>query len=133
MSFVDDLAIKITKPGKQIRLKSISVSFDYETSGGTPILTSITLNTSAAKKSFTINDLFTYTGLVVTANYSDTSSEVVESGYTVSTPDLTQTGNKTVTVTYSGKTSTYDITVADAPISSITATANKTYYVGVTM
>lgn len=132
-TFADDLAIKITKPGKQIRLKSISVSFNYETSGGTPILTNITLNTSAVKKSFTINDVFTYAGLVVTANYSDTSSEVVESGYTVSTPDLTQTGNKTVTVTYSGKTATYDITVADAPISSITATANKTYYVGETI
>lgn len=30
-SFSDDLAIKITKPGKQIRLVSITVEFDYET------------------------------------------------------------------------------------------------------
>ncbi|MDY5441197.1 MAG: Ig-like domain-containing protein [Candidatus Enteromonas sp.] len=28
-TFIDDLAIKITKPGKQIRLKSISVAFSY--------------------------------------------------------------------------------------------------------
>ncbi len=116
----------------QVKFTSISVTYSYQ-SGGSVTLTSITLNTSAVKKSFTINDVFTYAGLVVTANYSDTSSEVVESGYTVSTPDLTQTGNKTVTVTYSGKTATYDITVADAPISSITATVNKTYYVGETI
>ena len=35
-SLTNDLAIKITKPGKQIRLQSITVEFEYTTSGTTP-------------------------------------------------------------------------------------------------
>ena len=107
--------------------------YQVSSSGSSPTLTGITLNTSNVKKNFTINDVFTYSGLVVTANYSDTSSEIVSSGYSVSTPDLTTTGNKTVTVTYSGKSAEYQITVAASPVTSISATVSKTYYVGETI
>ena len=133
-SFSNDLAIKITKPGKQIRLVSITVEFDYETQGGSssPTLSSISLNTSNVQTAFTVGATFNYTGLVVTAHYSDSTSATV-TPTSVSTPDMSTTGNKTVTVTYETVSDTYLITVSSAAPTSITATVSKTYYVGETI
>lgn len=96
---------------------------------GAPTLTSITIDTTEVQKTFTIGDVFNYDHLVVTAHYSDDSYEELDS-FDVSTPDLSTTGNKTVTVNYESQSTTYEITVnAQAPI-SISATASKTFYVG---
>ena len=96
---------------------------------GPAVLSSISLNTDNVKKNFVKGDSFTYAGLVVTAHYSDSTSQTVASGYTVSTPNMSTTGNKTVTVTYSGKSAQYSITVSAAP-SSISASVSKTYHPG---
>ena len=61
--------------------------------------------------SFNQGDEFNHSGMVVTATYSDSStgdvsSEAVWSGY-----NMLNTGTQTVTVTYQGKTATYDINV----------------------
>lgn len=86
-------------------------------------LSNITLNTSSVLKSFAVGDAFNYTGLVVTANYSDCASKTV-TPTSVSSPDMSTTGNKTVTVSYteSGttKTATYTITVEAAPEYTVT-------------
>ena len=111
----------------QSRINKISV--EYSTSSSTPTLSSISLDTTSVKKSFTVGEAFTYSGLVVTANYSDSSTSTVASGYTVSTPDMSSAGEKEVTVSYGGKTAKYTITVS-AQASSITASVSKTYYVG---
>lgn len=80
-------------------------------------LTSISLNTTGVTKAFTVGDAFNSDGLVVTANYSNCSSKTVTPN-SVSTPDMSSTGNKTVTVSYTEsavtKTATYDITVSAA-------------------
>lgn len=78
-------------------------------------LTGITLNTDNVQKEFAVGDEFTHDGLVVTANYSDDSSQAV-TDYSVSTPDMTSAGNKTVTVTYQGMTADYQITVSDVTV-----------------
>lgn len=118
----------------QSRLNYIVVEYEYSGSGSSaPTLSSITLNTDNVTKSFTVGNTFTYSGLVVTAHYSDSSSETISSGYIVSTPDMSSAGNKTVTVTYSGQIASYQITVSAAAITSISATINKTYYVGETI
>ena len=77
----------------------------------TPTLNSITLDTSNVQTTFTVGDTFNYSGLVVTAHYSDNTNPVVTTGYTVSTPNMSTAGTKTVTVTYSGKSATYTITI----------------------
>lgn len=93
-------------------------------------LTGITLNTDKAPKTFRVGDTFSYEGLIVTANYADNSSKAV-TGYTVSTPDLTSTGEKTVTVTYEGKTATYTVNVVEAgaepQLTGISVTLTKNY------
>lgn len=95
----------------QLRIKSVAVNLSSESGSTAPTLSSISLNTTNATTSFSVGDTFSYAGLVVTAHYSDDSSETVSSGYTVSTPDMSTAGNKTITVTYSTVSTTYTITV----------------------
>ena len=88
-------------------------------SAETPILDSITLS-GTYKKEFKIGDSFTYEGLVVTAHY-DGKADAKVTTFTVSTPDMTTAGEKTVTITYVEdeitKTAEYKINVkADTPI-----------------
>ena len=103
-----------------------SVSYDnYSTqcTASSCTLSSITLNISSVQKSFSVGDAFNYTGLIVTANYSDCESKTV-TPTSVSSPVMSTTGNKTVTVSYteSGttKTATYTITVEAAPEYTVT-------------
>lgn len=117
----------------QSRLNYIVVNYEYESSGSTePTLSSISLDTSNVTTQFQVNATFTYSGLVVTAHYSDSTSAIV-TPTSVSTPDMSTTGNKTVTVTYLTASNTYSITVSSAAATSITATVSKTYYVGDTI
>ncbi|MCR5332542.1 MAG: endonuclease [Bacilli bacterium] len=86
-----------------------------EKSGSTPVtptLESITLDTTSVDKSFEVGDTFSYAGLVVTAHYSDLSTATV-TPTSVSTPDMSTAGQKTITVTYEGKEATYTINVTD--------------------
>ena len=84
----------------QLYRKSAGVTYsDYTTTCVVCALTSISLNTDAVQKSFNTDDSFTSAGLVVTANYSNCSSRTVTPA-SISTPNMTTAGNKTVTVTY---------------------------------
>lgn len=112
--------------------KNVTVTATYEEVTPDPVtLSSITLS-GTMKTTFEVGDAFTYDGLVVTAHYSDDSSHTV-TGYTVSSPDMSTAGNKTVTVTYTEneitKTSTYQITVNEKsvtpPVDSETPSTNS--------
>ena len=78
-------------------------------------LTGIALS-GTYETSFEQNSAFSYDGLIVTASYDDATSKAV-TGYTVSSPDMTTLGTKTVTISYTEnevtKTATYDITVTE--------------------
>lgn len=99
----------------QLYRKSAGVTYsDYTTTCVVCALTSISLNTDAVQKSFATDDTFNSTGLVVTANYSNCSSRTVTPA-SISTPDMTAAGSKTVTVSYTEngttQTATYTINV----------------------
>ncbi len=85
---------------------------------GEKTLNSITLSGSQ-KTEFTVGETFSYTGLVVTAHYSDNTTAIV-TPTSVSTPDMNSAGEKTVTVTYTDstgtKTDTYTITVKSSGV-----------------
>ncbi len=104
-----------------------SVSISY---GGASASQAITVNAAPTLSSislsgtyptvFTVGDTFSHEGMVVTANYTNpTSSSDVTSSASWSSPDMSSAGNKTVTVTYSTASTTYQITVneAETPIS----------------
>ena len=94
------------------------------------VLDSISIDTTNVQTTFTVGDTFNYTGLVVTANYTNSTSATV-TPTSVSTPDLSSTGNKSVTVTYEengvSKSITYQITVNSTPSISWTAPTIDVY------
>lgn len=139
-NFSNDLAIKITKPGKQIRLVSITVEFDYTTSGSsTPTLSSISVATEPTKTTYTVGEYFDPTGLEITRTYSDSTSDkftyadhTSEFSFSPSTSTALTTSHVSVTITYGGKSCNQAITVNEASSGELTASLieEKTFYVG---
>ena len=70
------------------------------------------------QKAFYVGDVFNSIGLVVTALYSNCDSKTVNA--TVSAPDRSTPGEKTVTVSYTEngvtKSKTYEISVSTKPV-----------------
>ena len=99
-------------------------------------LTSISLDTTNVTKTFYEGGTFSYSGLVVTAHYDNGNTRIVNPS-NVSAPNMNGLGTKTVTVTYTekgvSKTATYQINIVTKTITSISASVNKTYYVGETI
>ena len=98
-----------------------------------PVLESISLNSDelTVKKTFELNEAFTHENLVVTAHYNNNTTADVTAGATFSEVDMTTAGQKTVTVSYGGKSATYTITVnAAVTLSSVAIThaATKTTF-----
>ncbi|MBQ6730768.1 MAG: bacterial Ig-like domain-containing protein [Bacilli bacterium] len=80
-----------------------------------PVVTLVSIKVTAPTKTAytTADTALDLAGMVVTANYSDQTTQVITTGYTVSTVDFSSAGEKTVTVTYEGKTDTFKINVAN--------------------
>lgn len=88
-------------------------------------LASIAVDASVATTVFHVGDAFTHEGVVVTATYENESTKDVTTSATFSTPDMTNAGTKTVTISYTEneveKTTSYTIEVkAAAALESIT-------------
>ena len=115
---------------KQLRIKTIEVSYEINPS---TILSSISLDTSNVVKNFIVDENFSSDGLVVTATYSNGTSKSV-TPTSISTPDMSSSGNKTVNVTYTengvSKTASYQITVSEPVVTSIIATVEKSFHPG---
>ena len=131
------LTASITDISKGVKAYGISYS-SGSSSSQNKTLESISLSTSGAKTVFNVGDIFTSGGLVVNANYNDGSTKTV-TPTSVSSPNMSSAGTKTVTVTYEEggitKSDTYQITVNSGSSipSFIIATVSKTYFVGDTI
>lgn len=76
--------------------------------------------TAPTKTEYVVGQTLDTAGMEVTATYNDGTQAVV-SGYTLSADTAQDTaGTQTITVTYEGKTATFDITVKDKSVSNIT-------------
>ena len=136
-NFSDDLAIKIVKPGRQIRLKSVTIAFDYETQGGgSPTLASIEVETSPNKTIYNTGEFFDPTGLVITRNYSDGSDNTYSySGHTSEftfDPSLStqlETWNDIIEIFYGGESCLLSIEVNESKtLSSISISGYTTSF-----
>ncbi len=129
----------------------LTISGDYEyvgvkSSSGAMYLSSITFLwqsevktlldielSGTARTTFYQGETFSYSGLVVTASYDDSSSKAV-TPTSVSTPNLTELGTKTVTVTYTEneviRIKTYEIEVLADELLSISASCSKSFHPG---
>ena len=72
----------------------------------------ITATPKAAMNSIIGEDL-DMSNVVITVNFTDGTSKVIESGYSLSGFDRETIGNQTVTLTYREKSCTFDVTVID--------------------
>ena len=100
-----------------------SSSSSSSSSSQTPVtLTGIEVTTPPTKLDYTTDDTaLDPAGMVLTASYSDGSTQVVEAGYTFSEVDFSAVGPQTVTVTYEGLTATFEITISQAKPTDWTA------------
>ena len=74
-------------------------------------LTDISIYTAPTKTSYYIGDSLNTSGLQVQLTYSDNSTQVISTGFAISTFDSSTAGTKTITVTYGGKTASFTATV----------------------
>ena len=80
-----------------------------------------------------VGEAFNSTGLIITAYYNDNTSEQV-TGYTLSNPDMSAYGSKTVTVTFDEKAVDFSILVVDITgIEIKTPPTKQEYLVGDTL
>lgn len=83
-------------------------------------LTSISISSNPTKTTYEIGESLNTSGLKLKLNYSDGSSEIVSNGFITSGFDSSTAGTKTITVSYSGKSTTFKVTVnVSAPIEDL--------------
>ena len=96
-------------------------------------ITKIVVTKNPTKTSYYTNETFSSAGTEVTVYYNNDTTKVITSGMTFSSPDMTTAGTKPVTVTYGGKTATFDITVTAVTVISLSVSKNPTktsYFTG---
>ena len=95
-------------------------------------VTGITVSKMPDKTTYYQGELFDSTGLVVSQTYNDGTSEST-TDYELSGFDSSSAGTKTITVTASGKTTTFEISVSEASITAISVTtmpSKVNYHIG---
>lgn len=117
-----------------------SATYTITVSEAPKTLSSISVSTAPTKVTYTVGEYFDPTGLVITRNFSDSTSDSYSyAGHTSEftfSPSLSTaltTSHTSVTITYDGKSCSQTITVSQAAPTSITATVDKTFYVGETI
>lgn len=111
-----------------VKNAGVSQTVSYEKFVDT-VLTGIAVSKMPDKTTYYQGELFDSTGLEVSKTYNDNTSETT-TDYELSGFDSSSAGAKTITVTASGKTTTFEITVLEASITAISVTTmpNKTNY-----
>jgi len=78
-----------------------------------PVLNTISVSTTPYKTTYTIGEDVDTTGLALKLTYSDGSTKIITTGFTVSGFDSVTAGTKIVDVTYEGKIVSFTVTVTE--------------------
>ncbi|MCB6416695.1 bacterial Ig-like domain-containing protein, partial [Faecalimonas umbilicata] len=111
-----------TKAGTQ----KITVTYEeqtvtFEVTVKEPSVTSITVKTAPEKTEYKIGEELDLTGIVIEAAYDDgTKKEIDIKDCTVTGFDNTKAGTQKITVTYEEQTVTFEVTVKEPSVTSIT-------------
>lgn len=81
-----------------------------------PEVTSLMVKSNPAKISYFTGDTLDRKGLALTAVYENGKTETVTEGFTCSPASFGTAGTQTVTVSYSGATTTFYVTVSNPPL-----------------
>mgnify|MGYP000190722671 CR=1 FL=1 len=90
-------------------------------------ITKIEIISKPSKLKYKKDETFDSSGMTVKATYSDGTSKEI-SDYTLSSPDMSSIGNKTVTITYGDQTTSFDILVIDISKIEVATMPSKTEY-----
>ena len=110
----------------------------FITKGHTVSLTSLTISAKPYKLNYFVGETLDTAGLELMASFSDGTSRLVTSGFTCAPTTFNTPGTQTVTVTYGGKTVSFDVVVknkgtATAQMSDITVKKGDTFTIPVTI
>ena len=112
--------------------KTVTITYDDQTATfdiTVIAISKIEITTPPARTEYQKGDALDTTGMVVSTVWTDGSKEVLADGYTVSELDSSETGEKTITVTYQTFTATFTVeVVADTAGIRISHYPNKVYY-----
>jgi len=91
-------------------------------SRGADTVTSITVRNAPSRTVYNVGETLNTAGLSLNVTWASGDTTIVTSGFTVSPTVLNTQGTQVVTVTFSGRTTTFDVTVnaAHIPVTSIT-------------
>lgn len=84
-------------------------------------LNGISLNRMPNKTIYKVGEQFDPTGMQINLNYSDGSQKILAQGFSYSPVSFTKDGTKTITVSYEGKTCTFNVQVYKATAPTPTA------------
>lgn len=99
----------------------------------TKSITSIQIKEYPAKTEYCAGEKFNDSGMTIEVLYSDSTSEILNSGFECSPESLNAVGSQTVTVTYKGISTSFDVNVKEAQITSISIKnlpSKIDYYIG---
>ena len=121
MSTAGTKTVTVTYSGK-------TASFTITVNNPPATVSSIAIQSKPTKTVYTVGEKFDASGLAVKVTMSDGTAKTITSGFTLSNPDMSTAGTKTVTVSYSGKTTSFTITVNNPPatVSSIAIQSKPT-------
>lgn len=131
------ITIRIDASQNSLYISSYTITYGDPSSGGSEEVTLSSITVSGMTQNYIVGDTFSFDG-IVTAHYSDGNSETVLPD-SVSSPNMSTVGNKTVTVYYSeggvDESVSYTIYVAAAQktltsIAVSTAPTKTTYTAG---
>ena len=117
----------------------VKASDNYEASKAATVIVpvgkteveSIAVTSTAHKTQYFIGEELDVNGLVITATMTDsTTQEVSVTAAMISHFDTSVEGNKTITITYEGKTTTYGITISKRDFSGVKAASYSGKYDG---
>lgn len=113
--------------GKQIitvKYGKATTQFEVNVLTSSEILSNISVYSTPTKTTYIVGESFDANGLKIKLTYSDGSTEIVSTGYTVSGFSSTTAGTKTVTVTYGEKSTTFTVTVTKPTTYTLSYNAN---------
>lgn len=87
-------------------------------------VTAISVEQEPTKTEYYVGETFNPSGLKVSVNMSNHTVNTITTGFTLSSPDMSTAGEKTVTVTYEGFTATFTINVVERPVYEYTFSIN---------
>ena len=100
------------------------------------IVTTLSIKTKPSITEYFVGETLNSSGLTLTAKYNDGSSKTISSGFSCSPTSFSSAGTKPITVNYSGKTTTFTVTVEDVVVTSISVKSkpsDTSYFVGETL